>query len=159
VDWTREPGWYADGQGGARWWDGANWDPTAGKPPKGTMIAGGTPAGWYPNGVNSQTYWDGRAWTDQHAPLSRPPRQPASWVARLGLAASILAVVLYGAALAEKLGYAPYILVGLLGLILGIVGTSRSHFAGGSKAVGIWAIVLAVAPFLLSVVSYVIYQM
>lgn len=46
------PGWYSDGQGGQRWWDGANWSNVTAPTPPG--YGGGPPAygpGGYPPAV------------------------------------------------------------------------------------------------------------
>ena len=68
-----EPGWYDDGTGKQRWWDGARWtehyidlherdvelhvDPT---PPASAPAA----PGWYDDGRGRQRWWDGSRWTD-----------------------------------------------------------------------------------------------
>ena len=60
-----EPGWYDDGHGKQRWWDGAGWtehfidlgdrdiELHAGAAPAGTA------AGWYDDGRGRQRWWDG----------------------------------------------------------------------------------------------------
>ncbi len=74
------PGWYNEGRGNARWWNGTRWTvhvcsvqealarepvpPVAAPPPSTAQVA--TPAGWYPTSTQGVlAYWDGRAWTDQ----------------------------------------------------------------------------------------------
>jgi Protein of unknown function (DUF2510) len=67
-----EAGWYDDGHGKQRWWDGAGWteqyidlndrdvELRAGAAP------GSTPAaqGWYDDGRGRQRWWNGTRWTD-----------------------------------------------------------------------------------------------
>lgn len=69
-----EAGWYDDGTGKQRWWDGARWsehyvdlaerdlelhtDATA--PSIGTTTA----PGWYDDGRGRERWWDGSRWTD-----------------------------------------------------------------------------------------------
>jgi hypothetical protein len=67
-----EPGWYDDGTGKQRWWDGARWtehyvdlrEPEvelhADAPSAGQPVA----AGWYDDGRGRQRWWDGARWTD-----------------------------------------------------------------------------------------------
>ena len=66
------PGWYDDGTGKHRWWDGARWTEEhidlreertelhRGAAPTGT---GAAPAGWYDDRRGRQRWWDGREWT------------------------------------------------------------------------------------------------
>jgi hypothetical protein len=65
-----EPGWYDDGHGKQRWWDGSSWTEHfidlgdrdvalhAGAAPAGAA------AGWYDDGRGRQRWWDGARWTD-----------------------------------------------------------------------------------------------
>ncbi|MGA7149230.1 MAG: DUF2510 domain-containing protein [Microbacterium sp.] len=68
-----EPGWYDDGTGKQRWWDGARWtehyidlrEPDVelhvdAAPPTTTRTA----PGWYDDGRGRQRWWDGARWTD-----------------------------------------------------------------------------------------------
>lgn len=55
-------GWYDDGSGQLRWWDGQDWtqhyytaDPRV-----------GAPAGWYDDGSGRQRWWDGQDWTQHY---------------------------------------------------------------------------------------------
>lgn len=65
-----EAGWYDDGHGKQRWWDGSRWtehfidlgerdiELHAGAVPPGAA------AGWYDDGRGRQRWWDGTRWTD-----------------------------------------------------------------------------------------------
>lgn len=74
------PGWYHEGHGAARWWNGTRWtvhvctvqealarqqvSPVAATPPSTAQVA--SPAGWYPTHTQGVlAYWDGHAWTGQ----------------------------------------------------------------------------------------------
>lgn len=68
-----EPGWYDDGTGKQRWWDGSRWTehyidlgerdielhveapPTVNNPAE---------PGWYDDGRGRRRWWDGRSWTN-----------------------------------------------------------------------------------------------
>jgi hypothetical protein len=67
-----EPGWYDDGHGKHRWWDGTQWTDQyidlherdielhTGRAADGVSAA----AGWYDDGRGRQRWWDGTRWTD-----------------------------------------------------------------------------------------------
>jgi Protein of unknown function (DUF2510) len=67
-----EAGWYEDGQGKQRWWDGSRWTDQyvdlsehavelhTGAAPGGAAAA----AGWYDDGRGRERWWDGSRWTD-----------------------------------------------------------------------------------------------
>jgi hypothetical protein len=69
-----EAGWYDDGTGRQRWWDGSRWTEEfidlrerdvelhTGAPPSSAPAQ----AGWYDDGRGRQRWWDGRRWTDAH---------------------------------------------------------------------------------------------
>ena len=55
-------GWYDDGSGQLRWWDGQDWTQhyyTA-------SPREGAPAGWYDDGSGRQRWWDGQDWTQHY---------------------------------------------------------------------------------------------
>jgi hypothetical protein len=69
---TAEPGWYDDGAGNQRWWDGTQWtglhadfrDPQPELRTDAVATGPGVGApGWYDDGRGRQRWWDGRAWT------------------------------------------------------------------------------------------------
>lgn len=67
-----EAGWYDDGHGKQRWWDGRRWtehyvdlserdvELHSGAAPSGRAAA----AGWYDDGRGRSRWWDGSRWTD-----------------------------------------------------------------------------------------------
>lgn len=67
-----DAGWYDDGHGKQRWWNGSQWtehyvdlaerdlELHTGAAPGGTTAA----AGWYDDGRGRQRWWDGSRWTD-----------------------------------------------------------------------------------------------
>ncbi len=67
-----EPGWYDDGTGKQRWWDGARWteqfidlrERTTELRTGAAPTAGTAPAGWHDDGQGRQRVWDGARWTD-----------------------------------------------------------------------------------------------
>lgn len=72
ADRTPPPGWYDDGTGKQRWWDGARWteqfidlrDPrTELRTDAGPAAAGTAGPGWYDDHRGRQRWWDGRRWT------------------------------------------------------------------------------------------------
>lgn len=67
-----EPGWYDDGTGAMRWWDGSRWTEHFADFESGVELhTGPTPAssptapGWYDDGRGRMRWWDGRRWTTQ----------------------------------------------------------------------------------------------
>jgi hypothetical protein len=68
------PGWYDDGTGKQRWWDGSHWteqyidlrEPDIElRTDAGPVAAGPADAGWYDDQRGRTRWWDGRAWTSQ----------------------------------------------------------------------------------------------
>jgi hypothetical protein len=67
-----EPGWYDDGHGKHRWWDGARWtDEYIDLAERDTELHTGAAqtgtaagAGWYDDGRGRLRWWDGSRWTD-----------------------------------------------------------------------------------------------
>lgn len=71
------PGWYIDGPGQERWWDGQQW--TAHYRQVQTVAL--SQAGWYDDGSGRYRWWDGNAWTNHfYEPSSAagPPSQSGS---------------------------------------------------------------------------------
>ncbi|GAA4349184.1 DUF2510 domain-containing protein [Microbacterium rhizosphaerae] len=67
-----EPGWYDDGTGAMRWWDGSRWTEHFADFGFGVELHTGaapaaspTAAGWYDDGRGRMRWWDGRRWTAQ----------------------------------------------------------------------------------------------
>lgn len=53
------PGWYDDGAGQQRWWDGSRWTVNV------APLARQTPQpGWYDDGSGRHRWWDGQSWGD-----------------------------------------------------------------------------------------------
>lgn len=73
---TVAAGWYDDGSGRKRWWDGTTW--TDHFEPQTTTTAT-TPAGWYDDGSGRQRWWDGSQWTNNFAPVAAPPQPQQQW--------------------------------------------------------------------------------
>ena len=88
---TVPPGWYDDGHGGTRWWDGAGWTehlalPAAVEPVQSDALAGASP------------YWGGEPSDDQLDPVasvsSSEPGRPRPWIAWVVFGAVGLGLVL-----------------------------------------------------------------
>jgi hypothetical protein len=67
-----EPGWYDDGSGAMRWWDGSRWTEHFADFGFGVELrtdaapaSSPTAAGWYDDGRGRMRWWDGRRWTTQ----------------------------------------------------------------------------------------------
>ncbi len=59
--WVSAPaGWYDDGSGRMRWWDGQQW--TAHYAPDPRPV--GPPPGWYDDGSGRMRWWNGQQWTE-----------------------------------------------------------------------------------------------
>lgn len=63
------PGWYDDGNGDTRRWDGAGWtdDVKLKEPRLAARASGAAPAGWYADGLGGQWWWDGSVWTEHRS--------------------------------------------------------------------------------------------
>lgn len=77
------PGWYDDGHGQQRYWDGKRWTENV-LPPEYlehnalSADTGSAPPGWYDDGHEQQRYWDGKQWTErvEQGTISQPAQQP-----------------------------------------------------------------------------------
>ena len=56
-----QPGWYDDGSGAQRWWNGKAWTEMLKPTISGPVLP---PPGWYDDGSGTQRWWDGNAWTE-----------------------------------------------------------------------------------------------
>ncbi len=68
-------GWYEDGSGRRRWWNGQEWTEHFESEPRPVP----TPAGWYEDGSGRRRWWNGQEWTEH---LEAPPRAveaPPGW--------------------------------------------------------------------------------
>jgi hypothetical protein len=68
------PGWYDDGSGKQRWWDGTHWTgqyidlrerDTELRTDAGPAASGSAHAGWYDDRRGRTRWWDGRRWTSE----------------------------------------------------------------------------------------------
>lgn len=67
-----EAGWYDDGTGKQRWWDGARWsdeyvdlsDPYVELRTGGAPVTAAAAEGWYDDARGRMRWWDGARWTD-----------------------------------------------------------------------------------------------
>lgn len=67
-------GWYDDGSGQLRWWDGQEW--TEHYYTASPRVA--APAGWYDDGSGQLRWWDGQDWTQHYQNLPSRYHQPDS---------------------------------------------------------------------------------
>lgn len=72
-------GWYDDGSGQLRWWDGYEW--TEHYHTASPRVA--APAGWYDDGSGRQRWWDGQDWTEHYQGSQVRNERPQDWVAAL----------------------------------------------------------------------------
>ena len=88
---TVPPGWYDDGHGGMRWWDGTRWTehvapPETAEPPSPDALTSASP------------YWGGEPEADRPHPVaavpSGEPRRPRPWIAWVVFGAVGLGLVL-----------------------------------------------------------------
>ncbi|WP_374204670.1 DUF2510 domain-containing protein [Rathayibacter sp. VKM Ac-2929] len=88
----------------------------------------GMPApGWYPDGTGTVRWWDGTTWTTTTSttPPARPANALSAWGLGLGITAMLFNILL---------------LPGVLAVIFGSVGVSRSASRGTGRRAGLWAI-------------------
>ncbi|GAA1914138.1 hypothetical protein GCM10009775_03480 [Microbacterium aoyamense] len=72
---SAEAGWYDDGTGKQRWWDGSRWtehyvdfrerDLELHTDAAAPSVGSGTVAGWYDDGRGRERWWDGARWTER----------------------------------------------------------------------------------------------
>lgn len=78
---TIAPGWYDDGSGYQRWWNGQGWSQHVNV----QLRRVSPPAGWYDVGPGRKRWWDGQGWTDHYASLQTGQRQLAPAVEPRGV--------------------------------------------------------------------------
>lgn len=138
------PGWYDDGSGLRRWWDGTAWSERYEQKP---------PPGWYPFDPQRQRYWDGQAWTGDLAPLTpqqttivhqqRPGNGPAVASLVFGIIGFLLTPIPLGIGLV--FGGIP----DLLAIALGITGlATREKYAGAGTGPAVAGLILGGLAFL-----------
>jgi hypothetical protein len=68
-------GWYDDGSGQLRWWDGQAWtEQYCTAAPRVSA-----PAGWYDDGSGQLRWWDGQDWTQHYFTAGPQVAAPAGW--------------------------------------------------------------------------------
>lgn len=139
------PGWYDDGSGQRRWWNGTTWTDQYEARPR---------PGWYPFDPQRQRYWDGQAWADSYAPLapqqtaviaiqSRPGNGPAIASLVLGIIGFLLTPIPLGIGLI--FGGIP----DTLAIILGITGlVTRPKYMGAGTGPAVAGLILGGLAFL-----------
>jgi hypothetical protein len=136
-------GWYDDGQGRQRWWDGTQWaDSYQAAPQSSTSTPTG--AGPYPG--------SGAAPVFSNQPAGSPPPRsaPKNFWGIIALIAGIVGIFLAWLAFGGVIGVA--------GIVFGFVGLAavRKGMAT-NKGMNIWGIILSAASILLSIIFFVVY--
>jgi hypothetical protein len=75
-----EPGWYDDGSGRHRWWDGSRWTadvadlsgPTVELDSVAVTSQAAPRPGWYDDAHGRMRWWDGREWTARSKLIGKP---------------------------------------------------------------------------------------
>lgn len=99
--------------------------------------------GWYPDGTGAVRWWDGATWisaVSSVSPTVRPVNALSAWGLGLGITAVVFNVLL---------------VPGVLAVVFGSVGVSRSASRGTGRRAGLWAIWLGAIGTVVAIVRLI----
>lgn len=133
-------GWYDDGQGRQRWWDGTQWTDS--------YQAATQPSA--PTPTSAAPYPAAPAFGTQPVGSPPPGSTPKNFWGVLALIAGIVGVILAWITLGG--------VVGIAGIIFGLVGLAAvKKGMATNKGMNIWGIILSAVSILLSIIFFVVY--